>query len=1035
MAEDTGGLPPDAAETVDGRFLRRPVRGPGARLREALARPDSVTLVLLGCAALVLAVPASFALAVPAGIAYRIWAGRHRGALPFRAPKSWKGPDYGNPRAQPPGGFDPASGILHLGRDDATSQELWIGNSDARRHGFFIGTTGSGKALPLDTPVLTPRGWVANGDLRPGDAVCHPDGGATRVVSVHPQGAVRAVRVCFADGRETLCSADHLWHVRIRPAEGRRAGARAETEERRAGARAEMEERVMEARDIGILLGVRGGDIDLSAPLAAPFCGPRAAGRLSEADAMRAAREGFAALDYMPSVVGAPKERIRFVAQWIRHAAPQMESGPDGLRLRGLDGADAAALKQIAWSLGGTASTRLCGDGRLDLAMAFDSGGALAGAAAPDPREGLRIVDVVPEAAPVEMSCIRVARADGLYVIEGHVATHNTELLLGVASQALMWSSGFLFIDGKGTTEFHARVWTLCKRFGREDDMRVLNFTDPGGDPDAPAGGPSVQSNTINPFSKGSPDQLINLLTSLMGDSGTSSGGMWRSRAVALATALMMALCELRDRGELNLDVQTIRDYLSLGCGVRADDAAPGGDGRAAPRRVEDLGDAERAGLRGQPGMIELYLRAQCGELSGTALLALRGFFETLPGFSLHKALAGEPQGMKCREQYGYLSMQFTRPLGALADGYGHIFRTDLGEVDIDDVVLNRRILVVLLPALQKAPEEMRDCGRIVVGLIKMMMGRAAGFRLQGGRREIVEARQTRSPSPYIVVLDEAGYYMVRGLDVMMAQARSLGFMIIVAGQDMAAMQAVDGHVAETVAANASLLAVGKTVDGSRTVEFLRRRAGSAVVAVASGYRGQPGALATRWVDRMDVSFQKTDRICSGALQSLSAGQFYFMFDGRLVRARSFFIGEGYADSFSVNKFVKLRDPKPSDSLRGVIAAIGALAAPDGSAPVESPPVGSASDESAPDEAAPVESASYEAAPDESEPVESAPIESVPDESAPDEAAPVGSAPIESAPVESAPDEAAPVESASYEAAPDESVPYEPVPDESAPPP
>ena len=352
MAEDTGGLPPDAAETVDGRFLRRPVRGPGARLREALARPDSVTLVLLGCAALVLAVPASFALAVPAGIAYRIWAGRHRGALPFRAPKSWKGPDYGNPLAQPRGGFAPASGILHLGRDDATSQELWIGNSDARRHGFFIGTTGSGKALPLDTPVLTPRGWVANGDLRPGDAVCHPGGGATRVVSVHPQGAVRAVRVCFADGRETLCSADHLWHVRIRPAEGRRAGARAETEERRAGARAEIEERVMEARDIGILLGVRGGDIDLSAPLAAPFRGPRAAGRLSEADAMRAAREGFAALDYMPSVVGAPQERIRFVAQWIRHAAPQMESGPDGLRLRGLDSGDAAALKQIAWSLG-----------------------------------------------------------------------------------------------------------------------------------------------------------------------------------------------------------------------------------------------------------------------------------------------------------------------------------------------------------------------------------------------------------------------------------------------------------------------------------------------------------------------------------------------------------------------------------------------------------------------------------------------------------------------------------------------------------
>ena len=926
MAADTGdaGLPPDAAETVDGRFLRRPVRGPGARLREALARPDSVTLALLGCAALILAVPASFVLAVPVGIAYRLWAARHRGALPFRAPKSWKGPDYGDPRPGG-GGFAPASGILHLGRDDATSQELWIGNSDARRHGFFIGTTGSGKALPLDTPVLTPRGWVANGDLRPGDAVCHPGGGATRVVSVHPQGAVRAVRVCFADGRETLCSADHLWRVRIRPAPGRRAGPGIETGRR-----------VMEARDIGILLGIHGGDIDLSVPLAAPFRGPPAAGRLSEADARRAAREGFAALDYMPSAIGAPGERIRFVARWIRHAAPDMESGPEGLRLRGLAAADAAALKQIAWSLGGTASTWLRGDGRLDVAMAFDGAGAVAGAAAPDPRAGLRIVDVLPEAAPVEMSCIEVERADGLYVIEGHVATHNTELLLGVASQALMWSSGFLFIDGKGTTEFHARVWTLCKRFGREDDMRVLNFTDPGGDPDAPAGGPSVQSNTINPFSKGTPDQLINLLTSLMGDSGSSSGGMWRSRAVALATALMMALCELRDRGELTLDVQAIRDHLALGCGALAEDADGGADGdraAAAPRRVEDLGAAERAGLRGRPGLIELYLRAQCGELSRTALLALRGFFDTLPGFSLQKALAGESQSTKCREQYGFLSMQFTRPLGALADGYGHIFRTDLGEVDIDDVVLNRRILVVLLPALQKAPEEMRDCGRIVVGLMKMMMGRAAGFRLQGERREIVEARQTRSPSPYIVVLDEAGHYMVRGLDVMMAQARSLGFMIIVAGQDMAAMQAVDGHVAETVAANASLLAVGKTVDGSRTLEFLRRRAGSAMVAVAAGYRAQPGALATRWVDRMDVSFQKTDRISPGALHRLSVGQFYFMFDGRLVRAQSFFVGDGYADSFSVNKFVKLRAPESSDGLRGAIAALGALDAPGESAP------------------------------------------------------------------------------------------------------
>ena len=105
------------------------------------------------------------------------------------------------------------------------------------------------------------------------------------------------------------------------------------------------------------------------------------------------------------------------------------------------------------------------------------------------------------------------------------------------------------------------------------------------------------------------------------------------------------------------------------------------------------------------------------------------------------------------------------------------------------------------------------------------------------------------------------------------------------------------------------------------------------MVAVAAGYRAQPGALGTRWVDRMDVSFQKTDRICPGALHRLSVGQFYFMFDGRLVRAQSFFVGDGYADSFSVNKFVKLRAPESSDGLHGAIAALGALNAPGDSAP------------------------------------------------------------------------------------------------------
>lgn len=886
---------PTSSEAVENRHIRRPIKGFGEKLRDSLTHRDMVMMIMVGSALLTLILPAIFLLTVPSALGYYLWATKQKYRLPFKTPINWGGTDYGAPKPGGKGRFGKAAGILYVGQSESDMEELWLENGDARRHGFFIGTTGSGKALPLNTTVLTPLGWVMNGDLQPGDLVAHPDGGFSTVLSIHPQGAIRAVRLLFADGRDAVCSEDHLWHVRATSKPGVTC-PQALPEEGR----------VMEARDIGILFGMYGTDLDMSVPRAAPFNGLESGGRLNEGAAAQAARDGLHTLPYMPSVIGTPDERVRFLGAWARRSGLPISVETHGVRIKGVRPEEAPALKQISWSLGGFGTTYLTPDGRTDVLILFQGVERIH----PDARScvwpdetGLPIVGVEPVDELIEMSCIRVDREDGLYVMEGHVITHNTELLLGVVSQTLMWSSGFLFIDGKGTTEFYARAWTLCKRFGREDDLRVLNFTDPGGDPDAPAGGPSTQSNTLNPFAKGSPDQLMNIVVSLMGDAG-SGNDMWKSRAISLVTAQMMALCELRDSGEILLNVQTVRDFLALGKGVEKTRLRG-----KKPTRIEDIPQEAWEEMRSRAGLIELYLRAMKGELSQTTLLALRGFFDTLPGFSLEKAMAGDPQETKCNEQYGFLSMQLTKPLGSLADGYGHIFRTPLGEIDMDDVVLNRRILVVLLPALQKAPEEMQNCGKIVVTLAKIMMGNAAGFELQGTRQEIVEAKQTRAPSPYIVVLDEAGYYMVAGIDVMMAQARSLGFMIIVAGQDMAAMQKVSPQIAETAAANASILAVGKTVDGDKTISFVQRLIGKTTVSVASGFQAQSGLLGTKWVDRMDATFQEVDKVTIGELQSLGEGQFYFLFNGKLVRAATFFIGDEFGENFSVNKFLKVRGP------------------------------------------------------------------------------------------------------------------------------
>ena len=160
------------------------------------------------------------------------------------------------------------------------------------------------------------------------------------------------------------------------------------------------------------------------------------------------------------------------------------------------------------------------------------------------------------------------------------------------------------------------------------------------------AGGPDVQTNTLNPFASGTPDQLMNLVVSLM-SGAASANGIWKSRATSLVTAAMKALCHMRDSGEVLLDVQKVREFFPLGSGLRKEFI-----GR---RRITDIGEISpeaRADLRRRTGMIELYLRSLDGEFSRGARLALKGYFDTLPGFDQdHRRAPQDDDGESSRKR------------------------------------------------------------------------------------------------------------------------------------------------------------------------------------------------------------------------------------------------------------------------------------------------------------------------------------------------------------------------------------------------
>ncbi|WP_245598543.1 PhoH family protein [Glycomyces arizonensis] len=73
-----------------------------------------------------------------------------------------------------------------------------------------------GRALPIETNVLTPDGWHPIGKLEVGDLVIGSDGKPTPVLGVYPQGVKDIYRLTTQDGASVLCSGDHLWSVTTR---------------------------------------------------------------------------------------------------------------------------------------------------------------------------------------------------------------------------------------------------------------------------------------------------------------------------------------------------------------------------------------------------------------------------------------------------------------------------------------------------------------------------------------------------------------------------------------------------------------------------------------------------------------------------------------------------------------------------------------------------------------------------------------------------------------------------------------------------
>ena len=426
----------------------------------------------------------------------------------------------------------------------------------------------------------------------------------------------------------------------------------------------------------------------------------------------------------------------------------------------------------------------------------------------------------------------------------GTTGSGKTETLVSLSYNALATASGLFYIDPKASPKLAVQIWQMARFLGRDDDFRVLNYGTSG---KVKGKSPRRLSNTNNPFTVGSAEALTQLLVSLM-PASDGANSIFADKAQALISGVMYALVDLRDKGLLKLSTSIIRDSLAL-------------EKCVALALHPELDEESRASIQ--------------------AALATSGWIAG-------RDLKEQPESFA--EQFGYAQSYFGKALSSLTDTYSHIYGAEDGEVDFSDAIMQRRILVVLLPSLEKAPAELASLGKISLSAIRNACAVGLGAHIEGDAADVLETLPTDTVGigPYLCIVDEYAAIVTPGFEVVLTQGRGLGIAAIVASQDYAGILEADKKGAQQMVANTCLKVFMRMQDAEKTWELIRGQAGQSTVLRTSGFNINE-QISSDYRDANSTTVEQEDRVVLRDLQEQIEGEAHFVFSGQIVRGDMFF--------------------------------------------------------------------------------------------------------------------------------------------------
>jgi intracellular multiplication protein IcmO len=477
-------------------------------------------------------------------------------------------------------------------------------------------------------------------------------------------------------------------------------------------------------------------------------------------------------------------------------------------------------------------------------------------------------------------------------LVLGTTGSGKSEFLKGMTFNVLCWASGFFVADAKADNKLPTDMYSQVRMFARDYDYLVVNYLLGGLSPTQIANIRERLSNGLQPATAADADTLVQMTSNIMvkasGDSKT-----WQDRGLNLFRGICRALTHKRDLGELTLSIETMREYLALD-------------------KIEEL-------------YVEGWKLAQAaGGAWPTPYLGVKSYLEVgLPGFQLQNMLrkhgclkeeaedeaaaaalqqvafgAARPpqkkpptnQTNETYNQHGYRADQVYPALSLLIDTYGHIFKRKHPEVDMQDVVVNNRICISLIPSLEKGAQEQESLGKLNLALLRVMMARALGSSIEGDVFQNVDAKITASETPFALFLDEFAYQFAEGIALTAAQARSLNFFLCALAQDLEKLTEGDRAAeAGAMMANQATKFFMKIVGSDKTHELAQKTLGEAEVAVVSGFETNVDSLFGGIRRDINYKIEKRPRIGRKTLEELASGFATFAYRERAHVMRTFY--------------------------------------------------------------------------------------------------------------------------------------------------